>query len=78
MKDLYNNEVGRQLAADPANHNRSDEEVIREALESGKLRITPFNVVGSVARPGPRNRIYEDETYREGRGDASQQLKRLR
>ncbi len=42
--DLYNNAVGRQLAADPANAGRSDEQVIMKALRDGKLRITPFNV----------------------------------
>ena len=38
LMDLYNNEVGRRLAADRRNHSRPDEEVILEALRKGKLR----------------------------------------
>ena len=51
LKDLYNNEVGRQLAADPANRNRSDEEVVIEALRAGRLMISPFNVTSPGGPP---------------------------
>ncbi len=64
LMDLYNNEVGRQLAADPANHGLSDEEVIIKELRTGKLQTRPINVTGSVERPGKRNRIYESDTYK--------------
>ena len=44
LMDLYNNEVGRQLAADTSNHDLSDEDVVYTALRNGKLRTKPFNV----------------------------------
>ena len=40
--DLYNNKVGRDLAADPENAGRDGREVIREAIRDGKLRTRPF------------------------------------
>ena len=52
LMDLYNNEVGRQLAADTSNHGLSDEEVIYQALRKGKLRIKPFNIAAPSQHPG--------------------------
>lgn len=40
--DLYNNNVGRRLALDPANRGRQAEEVILEAIQNGKLQTRPF------------------------------------
>jgi hypothetical protein len=40
--DLYNNEIGRLLAQDPANAGRDPATVIREALGNGLLRTSPF------------------------------------
>ncbi len=48
IMDLYNNSVGRQLAQDPGNKDRDPVQVIREALDSGKLRRRPFRVRGEV------------------------------
>lgn len=45
LMDLYNNNVGRQLALDPRNEGRNDEEVILEALKDGKLQTHYFNVL---------------------------------
>ncbi len=42
LMDLYNNKVGRDLAADPDNTGRDGREVIREAIRDGKLRTKPF------------------------------------
>jgi hypothetical protein len=42
MMDLYNNEVGRQLALDPANRLRFPDTVIREAMAKGLLRTSRF------------------------------------
>jgi hypothetical protein len=42
LMDLYNNKVGRDLAADPTNADRDGHEVIREAIREGKLRTKPF------------------------------------
>ena len=44
LMDLYNNRVGRELALDPLNQNRSADEVVSEALAAGKLRAFPFDV----------------------------------
>ena len=46
LMDLYNNKLGRELALDPANKDRPPEEVIMEAVKSGKLRLSPFRVYG--------------------------------
>jgi len=48
LMDLYNNAIGRELAADPRNKDRSDEEVIREAIRAGKLQTRPFNMPGPM------------------------------
>lgn len=42
LMDLYNNNVGRRLAIDPANQNRNPDDVILEALQAGKLQVRPF------------------------------------
>ena len=42
LMDLYNNKVGRDLAADPVNADRDGRDVIREAIREGKLRTSPF------------------------------------
>jgi len=55
LMDLYNNAIGRELASDPRNKDRSDEEVIREAIKAGKLQTRPFNIpepTGGMNRPG--------------------------
>jgi hypothetical protein len=44
LMDLYNNAVGRELAADPANRGRNDKDVVRDAIRKGKLQTEPFNV----------------------------------
>ncbi len=44
LMDLYNNDIGRRLAQDPRNLERSDEDVIMGALRKGWLRVTPFKV----------------------------------
>jgi len=44
--DLYNNDVGRRLASDPANKGRDPRTVIQEAIRSGKLQTEPFEIVG--------------------------------
>ena len=46
LMDLYNNAVGRQLALDPANRGRPDQEVIRDAIRNGQLQTRPFEVRG--------------------------------
>jgi len=38
--DLYNNNVGRQMALDPRNRDRPPEEVIREALRARASKRT--------------------------------------
>jgi hypothetical protein len=45
LMDLYNNNIGRQLASDPQNEGRNDEEVILEALKDGKLQTQYFNLL---------------------------------
>jgi hypothetical protein len=42
LMDLYNNKVGRELAMDPENADKSAEEIARQALERGLLRTRPF------------------------------------
>ena len=42
LMDLYNNKIGRDLAADPRNADRDAREVIREAIREEKLRTNPF------------------------------------
>lgn len=49
LMDLYNNAIGRELAADPRNKDRSDEEVIREAIKAGRLQTKPFNIPGPIS-----------------------------
>jgi hypothetical protein len=44
LMDLYNNNVGRLLALDPANKDRDPVEVVIEALEAGRLQTAEFNV----------------------------------
>ena len=44
LKDLYNNNAGRELALDPVNKNRDAETVIIEAIKKGKMQIMPFRV----------------------------------
>jgi hypothetical protein len=44
LMDLYNNKVGRDLAADSKNADRDAREVIREAIREGKLRTSPFKI----------------------------------
>jgi hypothetical protein len=44
LMDLYNNDVGRSLAVDPAHDDRDPAEVIQEAIASGQLRARPFEV----------------------------------
>lgn len=44
LMDLYNNNIGRSLAQDEQNAGRDPAEVIREAIEAGRLRVTPFEV----------------------------------
>ena len=58
LMDLYNNDVGRRLALDPKNSNRSDEDVILEALNNGRLQTRSFNVPdsGLPRWPGSRYR----------------------
>ncbi len=57
LKDLYNNNVGRELALDPANRNRNAETVIIEAISNGKMQTNPFRVFQPPAvlpvRPRP-------------------------
>jgi|GEM_PF-3927389 len=61
--DLYNNQVGRDLAQDPANAGRNGKEVIREAARNGKLRTRPYPVPAdadhegsySLGHPGSRH-----------------------
>jgi hypothetical protein len=43
IMDLYNNEIGRNLAQDPANSGRSAEDVVLEALRNGKLITSPVD-----------------------------------
>lgn len=42
LMDLYNNNVGRRLALDPANKNRDPDDVVLEALRRGELQVVPF------------------------------------
>jgi len=44
IMDLFNNNVGRQLAMDPRNHNRDGATVILEAIKRGELQTEPFRV----------------------------------
>ena len=44
LKDLYNNNVGRELALDPANRNRDAEDVIIEAIVNRRFQTRPFRV----------------------------------
>ena len=57
IMDLYNNHVGRMLAADPSNHQRDPAVVIMDALIQGKLLLQPPNVGGNP-RPGPNGSYY--------------------
>ena len=41
---LYNNNVGRRLALDPANRDRPAEEVVLEALRGGRLQTEYFKI----------------------------------
>jgi hypothetical protein len=43
LMDLFNNMIGRQLAANKDNHGRPDIDVIMEALKKGKLRLKYYN-----------------------------------
>jgi hypothetical protein len=42
LMGLFNNRVGRQLAMDPANRGRDPEVGVREAIEDGRLRLSPI------------------------------------
>jgi hypothetical protein len=44
LMDLHNNLVGRELAADPANRQRPDEDVIDDAIKNGFLKLEPFRI----------------------------------
>jgi hypothetical protein len=59
LMDLYNNKVGRDLASDPKNRDRPDDEVILEALREGRLRIKPFTLPN--AQHGGRNHYKDRE-----------------
>ncbi|XP_070560500.1 uncharacterized protein [Ptychodera flava] len=49
LMDLYNNEVGRCLGSNSANHGRDDVDVVREALENGLLQTELGDYPGSSA-----------------------------
>ena len=51
LKDLYNNNVGRGLALDPANAGRDAATVIREAMKLGLVQMKPFEVKEDQPRP---------------------------
>jgi hypothetical protein len=53
LMDLFNNNVGRRLALDPRNKDRSAEEVILEALRNGQLQTRSFRLPGPSA-PEPQ------------------------
>lgn len=53
LMDLYNNEVGRRLAAGSAGQQRSDEEVVLEALKRGELQQKPFSVLPGTELASP-------------------------
>ncbi len=44
MMDLYNNYIGRQLASDEANKKRSTRDVVRQAIQEGRLRLKPYTL----------------------------------
>jgi hypothetical protein len=46
VMDLFNNHIGRMLAGDPANANRSPVEAIQEALDKGLLMTEPLKIDG--------------------------------
>lgn len=52
LMDLFNNRVGRLLAADPKNHGRKDEEVVMDALRRGELQTMPIAIApGTTISP---------------------------
>jgi peptidoglycan hydrolase-like protein with peptidoglycan-binding domain len=44
LMDLHNNAIGRTLAKDERNYTQKDEDVIREAIKRGELRISPYRL----------------------------------
>jgi hypothetical protein len=45
LMDLYNNNVGRRLASDPRNKDRSAEQVVLDAMKRGELQVGHFSVL---------------------------------
>jgi Domain of unknown function (DUF6973) len=66
LMDLYNNSVGRRLAADPDNHSKQDEAVILEALKRGELQEKPV-LIASGTQLSPNGRAKSDIHFYEGR-----------
>ena len=48
--DLFNNNVGRRLALDPANKGRPAEDVILDAMKKGQLQAQLFKI---LFKPAP-------------------------
>jgi hypothetical protein len=53
LMDLYNNEVGRRLATGPVSQQKTDEEVVLEALQRGELQQRPFSVLPGTELASP-------------------------
>ncbi len=51
LMDLYNNNLGRRLALDPANKGRPAEDVVLEAIKKGDAQTQPFKTRSTPA-PG--------------------------
>ena len=51
LMDLFNNNLGRRLALDPANKGRPAEDVVLEAMKKGDAQTQPFKT-RSTPPPG--------------------------
>ncbi|MCH7691933.1 MAG: hypothetical protein IID50_00670, partial [Proteobacteria bacterium] len=53
LMDLYNNNLGRRLALDPANKGRPAEDVVLEAIKKGDAQTQPFKTRSTKTRVTP-------------------------
>ena len=53
LMDLFNNNLGRRLALDPANKGRPAEDVVLEAIKKGQAQTQPFKTRSTKTRVTP-------------------------
>ena len=55
IMDLENNKIGRELALDSRNKDKSDIEIVQEAMDKGLLLTQPPKIKGQVQPPQRHN-----------------------